>query len=74
MRIMHISPVDSHPCFSYLIDDQRKDFDVINVVLKKTQRPASIKYRIREEGSKIIVEGVKGGLGSSVRSEFKKNV
>jgi len=57
---MHISPVDSHPCFSYLVNDQKKEHQVFNVVLKQAQNVALKEYSIKKDESKIVVEGVKG--------------
>ena len=59
MKVMHISLMDFHPRVSDLIQEQKKEHRVINIILRQTQCPDASQYRIEENDSNIVVEGVK---------------
>jgi MoaA/NifB/PqqE/SkfB family radical SAM enzyme len=54
MKIMHISPLESHPCFSDLIEEQKKKQEVIFVKLSFAEQGAD--YGIAENADKNYIE------------------
>ena len=54
MKIMHISPLESHPCFSDLIEEQKKKHEVIFVKLSFAEQGAD--YEIVENADKNYIE------------------
>ena len=59
MRVMHISSEDSVSSYTHLIKNQNKQHDVVLVLLKISKEERTSRYSIQEEGSRIIIQGVK---------------
>ncbi len=72
MKVMHIFPESSHLSFNDLIEEQKKEYEVIHVVLEKAQESNSSKYCIRENGSIIIVRGVEEVLDHQYNHKLRK--